>query len=157
MKKHDDFLQRFGLKLGLSDLTFDRYRMCQLRVEGLKFAVYDNRARGGITILCELSGPSMNSAEVESWRNFLFETQFDFLHKDTAVVGLNSASGAMVAMSHVLDEDVSVQLLSEELSGLIDWVMDCSRRFSMSYPPVVSKSLYPSHKLSHGLASYHNA
>ncbi|MGY2176586.1 MULTISPECIES: CesT family type III secretion system chaperone [Pseudomonas] len=130
MNKEDNVLQAFGSMLGLPGLKFDDSRVCQLRVEGLKLALYDNRARKSITILCELSDQSMSRAEVDEWQKFMFSAQFSFLQKDTAVVGLNAASGEMVAMNHVTDDELSILKLSMKSNELIEWVLECSHQFS---------------------------
>lgn len=145
MKSGDYILRAFGLKLGLPDLEFDSYRMCQLKVEGLRLAIYDNRVKSCLTLFCEMTSPAMNDQELVAWHKLLFGAQFDFVHEETVVIGLNPTSDAMVAMSHIADEHVSLSLLSEKMNALVDWVLNCSCQFaaqSMSVPTTLKPSSY---------------
>ncbi|MCD7039139.1 type III secretion system chaperone [Pseudomonas sp. MAFF 311095] len=157
MSKEDAILHSFGLKLGLPGLKFDASRACQLRVEGLKLAIYDNRVRKSMTILCELSDQSMSDTEVLDWHKFLFESQFEYLNKDTAVVGLNYRSGAMVAMSHIADHDLSLSQLIAKLNELIEWVLECSHRFATRSRQVLIGLSPPTYQCAKSLSRGHYA
>lgn len=157
MKLQDDTLKAFGLKLGLPELKFDAVRTCQLKIEGLKLALYDNRARKSMTILCELSDESVDRAHVETWHKFLLTSQFDFLQRESAVVGINPASGAMVAMSHIADEALSLSQLSAALNDLIDWVLACYERFSTSTRQRFASTSCLTHQYSHSLSRSQHA
>lgn len=130
MNKEDGILQAFGMMLGLPGLMFDTSRVCQLRVEGLRLALYDNRARKSMTLLCELSDPSKNRAHIEDWHKFLLEYQFKYLHENTAVIGFSAASEALVAMKHIANDELSLSLLGSNLNALIEWVLECFHQFS---------------------------
>ncbi|CRL97071.1 CesT family type III secretion system chaperone [Pseudomonas sp. 24 R 17] len=154
MSREDDILQAFAMKLGLPGLKFDASRVCQLNVEGLKLALYDNRTRKSVTILCDLADSSMSRGKVEDWQKFLFESQFQFLHKDTPVVGFNSASGAMVAMNHIADDELSLSRLCAELNELIEWVLEWFHQFSMrsraAFIGLTSPTYQPANSLRRG-------
>ncbi|GAA0278595.1 type III secretion system chaperone [Pseudomonas rhodesiae] len=129
MKKNDAVLKLFGDQIGLPDLKFDECQMCQLKIEGMKLAIYDNRAQSCISLVCEFPHVAIDGLEMDSWYRLLFERQMGFLHEHIPVVGFNSASTALLAMSHIVDGDVSPKRLSEKLNALIDWVLESSYMF----------------------------
>ncbi|WP_348748773.1 CesT family type III secretion system chaperone [Pseudomonas rhodesiae] len=126
MKRNSAVLKLFGEQMGLPDLKFDECQMCQLKIEGTKLAIYDNQTQGCISLICEIPDVAMDGLEVDTWYRLLFERQMGFLHENIPVVGFNSASKALLAMSHIVNRDVSLERLSEKLNALVDWVLESS-------------------------------
>ncbi|AOJ05879.1 hypothetical protein WS70_28470 [Burkholderia mayonis] len=115
-------LSAFGAQIGLSDLKFDATGVCQLRIDGLKLALYDNRALNCLTLLGELPMPVADTLQHDVWIRFVLAGQFGALHEHVPIVGLNPQTDALVAMRHLPPENLSLERLTDAFAGLVEWL-----------------------------------
>ncbi|SUY28421.1 Tir chaperone protein (CesT) [Burkholderia oklahomensis] len=130
MEMTNTLLSAFGAQIGLSDLKFDATGVCQVRIDGLKLALYDNRALGCLTLLGELPMPAADTLRHDAWVRFVLAGQFDALHEQAPIVGLNPQTDALVAMRHLPPENLSLVRLTDVFAGFVEWLAAWSRESS---------------------------
>ncbi|KVX83341.1 type III secretion system chaperone [Burkholderia ubonensis] len=124
-------LNEFANQIGLSDLKFDATGVCQLRVDGLKLALYDNPALQSLTLLAELPMPTLDALQRDAWMRFVLTRQFDALHEQVPIVGLNPQTDSLVALRHLPSTNLSLERLTDAVAGLVEWLAAWSRESSL--------------------------
>ncbi|WP_226383177.1 type III secretion system chaperone [Burkholderia savannae] len=127
MEMTNALLGEFGARIGLSDLKFDATGVCQLRIDDLKLALYDNRALDCLTLLAELPMPTVDTLQREAWTRFVLARQFDALHEHVPTIGLNPQTDALVAMRHLSPANLTLERLTGAFAGLVEWLAAWSR------------------------------
>ncbi|WP_051673177.1 type III secretion system chaperone [Pseudomonas chlororaphis] len=114
-------LRQLSSQSGLPGLAFDDSGLCQLRVDDLKLALYDNHALNCLTLLCELPTLPAHAPDPSTHARLALTYQFKALHEDMPIIGLNSPSNTLVAMQHLPLTQLSIERLSQAIGALIDW------------------------------------
>ncbi|MHC8397985.1 type III secretion system chaperone family protein [Pseudomonas sp. MDT1-17] len=104
----------------MPDLAFDDSGLCQLRLDNLKLALYDNHALHCLTLLCELPTLWTHASDPAAQSRLALTYQLKALHEDTPILGLNSPGNTSVAMQHLPLTHLSIERLSQAIGALID-------------------------------------
>ncbi|WP_210562618.1 CesT family type III secretion system chaperone [Chromobacterium violaceum] len=123
-------LSAFAKQIGVSDLKFDATGVCQLRIDGLRVALYDNPELCCLTLLAELPMPTLDVFQRDAWIRFVLTRQFDTLHEQVPIVGLNPQTDSLVALRHLPSTNLSLERLTDAVAGLVDWLAAWSRESS---------------------------